>query len=76
MEERLQKFISSSGYCSRREAERLIAEGYVSVNGKVVRELGTKVSESDTVMIGDSTIKPEPARFLVGTARQKSDMRQ
>jgi 23S rRNA pseudouridine2605 synthase len=40
---RLQKFIAEAGVASRRAAERLIFNGYVEVNGKVVKELGTKV---------------------------------
>ena len=40
---RLQKFLSESGVCSRREGEQLILQGRVSVNGKRVTELGTKV---------------------------------
>jgi 23S rRNA pseudouridine2605 synthase len=46
MEIRLQKLIASTGLASRRKAERMIAEGLVTVNGKVVRELGTKVDPS------------------------------
>lgn len=41
--ERLQKFISQAGIASRRAAEKMIQEGRVSVNGKVVTELGVKV---------------------------------
>lgn len=41
-EERLQKILSQAGVASRRAAERLIAEGHVTVNGKVVTELGRK----------------------------------
>lgn len=45
MEEmRLQKFLANSGIASRRKCEELIVEGKVSVNGKVVTELGTKVT--------------------------------
>ena len=40
--ERLQKYIASSGYTSRRKAEDLIREGRVSVNGQVVTELGIR----------------------------------
>ncbi|MBQ3408080.1 MAG: rRNA pseudouridine synthase [Clostridia bacterium] len=40
---RLQKFIANSGYCSRRKAEELILNGKVSINGKIVTELGTKI---------------------------------
>ena len=52
MEElRLQKLMSERGICSRRKAEELIVQGLVSVNGKVVTELGTKVSEKDKIMV-------------------------
>lgn len=45
MEEmRLQKFLANSGVCSRRNAEKMILEGKVSVNGKIITELGTKVN--------------------------------
>ena len=43
--------MSSLGYCSRRGAEKLIIEGKVKVNGKVVTELGTKVSNSDKISV-------------------------
>ena len=49
--ERLQKVIASSGYTSRRKAEELIKTGKVKVNGKVVQELGSKVSYEDTIEI-------------------------
>ncbi|MFX7294975.1 S4 domain-containing protein, partial [Acinetobacter baumannii] len=42
MEERLQKLIAAAGIASRRKAEELILAGEVSVNGRTVRELGTK----------------------------------
>lgn len=42
-EERLQKYLAQAGVASRRASEKLIADGRVSVNGKVVREMGTKV---------------------------------
>lgn len=42
-EERLQKYLANSGVASRRKAEKLILQGKVKVNGKVVTELGTKV---------------------------------
>lgn len=48
---RLQKFLANSGVCSRRNAEKLILDGKVSVNGKVVTELGTKINpELDKVV--------------------------
>ena len=42
MEERLQKILSHAGVASRRQAEKIIAEGRVAVNGAVVTELGSK----------------------------------
>ena len=45
---RLNKYLSEVGYCSRREADRLIEAGRVTING-VVPEMGTKVSPSDVV---------------------------
>lgn len=49
--ERLQKIIASYGYTSRRKAEDLIKKGKVMVNGQMVSELGTKVSEHDVISI-------------------------
>lgn len=61
MEEiRLQKFLSNSGVCSRRNAENLIIEGKVRVNGKVVTELGTKVNpEKDEIVCNGEKVKLE-----------------
>lgn len=47
---RLNKFISDTGYCSRREADKLIEQGAVLVNGKAP-ELGTKIAENDEVSV-------------------------
>ena len=53
---RLQKHIADLGICSRRKAEVLIAEGKVKVNGKIVKELGTKVDPAiDKVEVTDKT---------------------
>lgn len=49
--ERLQKRIANTGYISRRKAEELITLGKVKVNGVVIRELGTKVSGTDTIEV-------------------------
>jgi len=56
---RLNKYIANSGICSRREADELISAGVVMVNGKVVTELGTKVSRSDKVQYDNQTIRNE-----------------
>ncbi len=50
MQKRLNKFISETGTCSRREADKLIEQGRVTVNGKIP-ELGTKVSTADEITI-------------------------
>ena len=55
--ERLQKVIANSGYTSRRKAEELITSGKVMVNGKIVKELGTKVSGSDTIVVEGKTLE-------------------
>ncbi len=57
--ERLQKVIANSGYTSRRKAEELITEGQVKVNGKIIKELGTKVSYNDVITINGETINRE-----------------
>ena len=56
---RLNKFLSHNSNYSRREADKLIEEGKVKVNGKVVTNLATKVSNSDEVHIGRKTIREE-----------------
>jgi 23S rRNA pseudouridine2605 synthase len=62
---RLNKYIANSGICSRREADRLIAAGAVSVNGEIVTELGTKVGPGDKVQYGDQTINREKPRYVL-----------
>ena len=58
--ERLQKVIANNGYTSRRKAEELIKEGKVKVNGRVVTELGMKVSYEDQIEVeGNQLIKNE-----------------
>ena len=56
---RLNKFLSHNSTYSRREADKLIEEGRVKVNGKVVTNLATKVSSKDDVQIGKKTIKED-----------------
>ncbi|TAH42616.1 MAG: 23S rRNA pseudouridine(2604) synthase RluF [Bacteroidetes bacterium] len=53
---RLNKFVSETGYCSRREADRLIQEGKILVNGSVA-ELGTKVTDTDVVTVDGKVIQ-------------------
>ncbi|WP_242217223.1 23S rRNA pseudouridine(2605) synthase RluB [Bacillus cereus group sp. BfR-BA-01380] len=64
--ERLQKVIAQAGIASRRKAEELIQQGKVKVNGKVVTELGTKVSAQDKVEVNNIPLEKEtPAYFLL-----------
>ncbi|PKP41567.1 MAG: pseudouridine synthase [Bacteroidetes bacterium HGW-Bacteroidetes-12] len=62
---RLNKYIANSGICSRREADKIIETGDVSVNGKVITELGTKVFSSDKVSIGGKILKNEKPVYLL-----------
>lgn len=63
--ERLQKVIANSGVCSRRKAEELITQGKVRVNGKIIRELGTKVSYADTVEVDGKNINQEEKEYIL-----------
>ena len=56
---RLNKFISETGFCSRREADKYIEEGRVTVNGSLP-EMGVKVSEADDVLIDGKPLKAKP----------------
>lgn len=65
MMERLQKVIAQAGVTSRRKAEGLIEEGRVKVNGKVVTELGTKVSDRCKIEVNGIQVEREaPVYFL------------
>ncbi|WP_335990112.1 23S rRNA pseudouridine(2604) synthase RluF [Pseudoalteromonas sp. CH_XMU1449-3] len=56
---RLNKFISETGFCSRREADKYIEEGRVTVNGNLP-EMGVKVSDADDVLIDGKPLKAKP----------------
>ncbi|VAW21809.1 Ribosomal large subunit pseudouridine synthase B [hydrothermal vent metagenome] len=62
---RLNKYISNSGICSRREADVYIKSGSASVNGKIVTEMGFKVSPTDEVRFDGSLISPEKKRYVL-----------
>ena len=61
---RLNKFIADCGYCSRREADRLIEAGKVTVNGKEA-EMGMRVTDDDTVVIDGRALKREEETILL-----------
>lgn len=64
--ERLQKVIAHAGVASRRKAEELIKQGKVTVNGKVITELGVKVSSKDKIEVNGIKIEQEePVYYLL-----------
>lgn len=60
---RLNKYIASSGICSRRKADELIEQGVVSVNGKKITELGFLVGEKDKVFIKNELVRPKKHEY-------------
>jgi 23S rRNA pseudouridine2605 synthase len=62
---RLNRYVANAGICSRREADVLIATGVVTVNGKIVTEMGYKVNPTDVVNYGGVPIKNEVKKYLV-----------
>ena len=62
---RLNKFLANAGVCSRREADEFIQAGVVSVNGKVVTELGTKVLRSDEIKFHDQPVSIEKKVYVL-----------
>ena len=64
-EVRLNRFISQSGVCSRREADDFILAGVVTVNGQVVTELGTKILPTDEVRFNDERLQGEKHVYIV-----------
>lgn len=62
---RLNKYLANAGICSRREADVLIESGAVSVNGKVVTQLGTRITREDKVQFGGETLSMEKKVYLL-----------
>jgi len=62
---RLNRYIANAGICSRREADQLISSGCVSVNGKVITELGYKVKEGDEVNYSGQRLKTEKHAYVL-----------
>lgn len=61
---RLNKYIASTGYCSRRNADELIEAGKVRVNDKTVKELGYLIQPKDRVYIDNKLIKPQTLTYI------------
>lgn len=62
---RLNKYIANSGVCSRREADMHISIGSVTVNGKVINEMGYKVKPTDEVRFDGARITPEKKAYVL-----------
>jgi 23S rRNA pseudouridine2605 synthase len=62
---RLNRYLAQAGVGSRREADELITAGAVTVNGKVVTELGTKVRPEDVVHFGGQKLRMEQKRYVL-----------
>ncbi len=62
---RLNKYIANSGMCSRRDADMHIATGSVTVNGKVINEMGYKVKLEDDVRFDGARINPEKKAYVL-----------
>lgn len=60
---RINKFLSEVGYCSRREADKLIEAGRVTINGEVP-EMGTKISRDDVVAVDGQNVGPKKDDFV------------
>lgn len=60
---RLNKYIASTGLCSRRKADEIILEGRVRVNEKIVNELGFHVREKDKVYIDNKLVRPQNLEY-------------
>lgn len=61
---RLNKFLSDAGYCSRREADRLVEQGVVKVNGKTA-VMGQKVTINDSIMVKGKNISREEEQIII-----------
>ncbi|WP_420384842.1 pseudouridine synthase [Roseivirga sp.] len=62
---RLNKYIANSGVCSRREADKLIEQGEITVNGNVIKEMGFQVDSKDVVRFKGKALKPEKLVYVL-----------
>ena len=70
--ERLQKYMAECGIASRRKSEELILTGKVKVNGKVVKELGVKVSEKDDIEVNGTYLRKEEKEYYILNKPEKT----
>ena len=62
---RLNRYIANAGVCSRRDAEQYITAGVISINGKIVTELATKVHYGDVVKFNNAPLMPERKTYIL-----------
>ncbi|MGM0587818.1 MAG: pseudouridine synthase [Bacteroidota bacterium] len=62
---RINKFIAHAGYCSRRDADELVEQGRVEVNGEIVTEHGSKVTRQDEVRVNGELLSLEPFVYIL-----------
>jgi 23S rRNA pseudouridine2605 synthase len=62
---RINKYISRAGVCSRRDADRLVEQGRVEIDGKVVTEHGTRVREGQTVRVDGDAVSPRRFEYIL-----------
>lgn len=62
---RLQKYLALSGVASRRTAEKLIADGHVSVDGVVITEMGVQVEIGQDIRVDGKLVTPEPEKYYI-----------
>ena len=62
---RINKFLAQGGTCSRREAEKYVVAGVVTINGKVVTDLSYRVAPSDLVKFNGQTIRGEKKKYVL-----------
>ncbi len=62
---RLNRYLANAGICSRRQADDYITSGVVTINGKVVTELGTKVLPGDVVKFNNESIRQERKVYIL-----------
>ena len=62
---RLNRYLANTGLCSRREADVFIGQGLVTVNGKKITEMGTKVSDTDIIKFKGKVLKTEKKIYIL-----------
>ncbi len=67
---RINKYLSEAGYCSRRQADRLVEEGRVTIDGKVA-QMGDKVTDAQKVMVGKQRVVREEPFIMIALNKPK-----